>query len=458
MSELPKGWISTRIEDISTKCTQRKPEDCEELKYIDIGSIDRKNKTVATPQYLIGKDAPSRARKVVHVHDVIVSLTRPNLNAVALIPDELDKQFASTGFEIIRPIEGVDSRFIFALVRSNRFVDAISGVVKGALYPAAKSVDVRNYEFGLPPLNEQIRIANKLDSILAKVDKAQAHLDKIPAILKRFRQSVLAAATSGELTKEWREEMGFTKDTWLPTSIDSLSVRAFDGPFGSKLKTADYTDHGIKVARLENIGHLVFNAEKQTFISETKYQELVKNTLEHNDVLFSSFVDEEIRTCLFDERFGTHINKADCFCIRPNQEIVSPEFLMYSLACKHTYEKIKKQVHGATRPRVNLRFLKSFEIAIPNPKEQLVVVDKINQLFSKANKVERQYLEAKARLDRLTQSILAKAFRGELVPQDPNDEPAEKLLERIVAEKEQSKPKKTTRKRAATKAKTAEKE
>nr|WP_243887622.1 restriction endonuclease subunit S [Shewanella algae] len=251
--------------------------------------------------------------------------------------------------------------------------------------------------------------------------------------------------------------MGFTRDTWLPTSIDSLSVRAFDGPFGSKLKTADYTDHGIKVARLENIGHLVFNAEKQTFISEKKYQELVKNTLEHKDVLFSSFVDEEIRTCLFDERFGTHINKADCFCIRPNQEMVSPEFLMYSLACKHTYEKIKKQVHGATRPRVNLRFLKSFEIALPSPKEQAIVVDKINQLFSKANKVEKQYLEAKARLDRLTQSILAKAFRGELVSQDPNDEPAEKLLKRIVAEKEQSKPKKATRKRS-TKAKAAEKE
>ncbi|MDA0382950.1 restriction endonuclease subunit S [Vibrio owensii] len=311
--------------------------------------------------------------------------------------------------------------------------------------------------FKVAPLNEQIRIANKLDSILAKVDKAQAHLDKIPAILKRFRQSVLAAATSGELTKEWREEMGFTKDTWLPTSIDSLSVRAFDGPFGSKLKTADYTDNGIKVARLENVGHLVFNSEKQTFISETKYQELVKNTIEHNDVLFSSFVDEEIRTCLFDERLGTHINKADCFCIRPNQEIVHPEFLMYSLACKHTYEKIKKQVHGATRPRVNLRFLKSFEIALPSPKEQSVVVDKINQLFSKTNKVEQQYLDAKARLDRLTQSILAKAFRGELVPQDPNDEPAEKLLERIVAEKEQNKSKKTTRKRT-TKAKTAEKE
>ncbi|EGR3057668.1 hypothetical protein DMW34_24200, partial [Vibrio parahaemolyticus] len=88
---------------------------------------------------------------------------------------------------------------------------------------------------------------------------------------------------------------------------------------------------------------------------------------------------------------------------------------------------------------------------------QRAIVKKIERLFKKANKVEKQYLEAKARLERLTQSILAKAFRGELVQQDPSDEPAEKLLERILAEKEQHELKKTTRKRTKN-AKTAEKE
>ncbi|MBO2589233.1 restriction endonuclease subunit S [Shewanella algae] len=467
MSELPKGWTKASFDlagdytdyvsngsfaSLKENVTQTDVEDFAILLRLK----DFNNSFSGDFKYITESSYNYLSKSKLEPGDLFLS----NVGAPGktfIIPDlKMPMSLAPNGIRV-RASSITSNKYLHYFISSPVGGELIDSITGGNAQQKFNKTALKKSELPLAPLNEQIRIANKLDSILANVDKAQARLDKIPAILKRFRQSVLAAATSGELTKEWREEMGFTRDTWLPTSIDSLSVRAFDGPFGSKLKTADYTDHGIKVARLENIGHLVFNAEKQTFISEKKYQELVKNTLEHKDVLFSSFVDEEIRTCLFDERFGTHINKADCFCIRPNQEMVSPEFLMYSLACKHTYEKIKKQVHGATRPRVNLRFLKSFEIALPSPKEQAIVVDKINQLFSKANKVEKQYLEAKARLDRLTQSILAKAFRGELVSQDPNDEPAEKLLKRIVAEKEQSKPKKATRKRS-TKAKAAEKE
>nr|WP_255091344.1 restriction endonuclease subunit S [Vibrio aestuarianus] len=112
---------------------------------------------------------------------------------------------------------------------------------------------------------------------------------------------------------------------------------------------------------------------------------------------------------------------------------------------------------GGGQPNIKLTMVNPLPLPLPSEAEIVEIVAKVELLMARANKVENQYLDAKARLDRLTQSILAKAFRGELVPQDPNDEPAEKLLERIVAEKEQSKPKKTTRKRA-TKAKTAEKE
>ena len=112
--------------------------------------------------------------------------------------------------------------------------------------------------------------------------------------------------------------------------------------------------------------------------------------------------------------------------------------------------------HAVNQASINQTDVKSVEIHLPSIEEQRLIVEQVEAFLDKANKVEKQYLDAKARLDRLTQSILAKAFRGELVPQDPNDEPAEKLLERILAEKEQNKPKKVTRKRA-TKAKTAEK-
>ncbi|MEZ9404746.1 restriction endonuclease subunit S [Vibrio sp. 10N.286.48.F5] len=468
MSELPKGWATSKLPELIScdgvisdgDWIESKDQDPDgNIRLIQLADIGD-GKFINKSSRFMNEERASLLRcTFLEEGDVLIARMPDPLGRACIFPNIDSKAVTVVDICLIRvgSKAGVTNHLLKYWFNTPIIRSQIAMLATGTTRKRITRKKLADLQLPVPPYNEQIRIANKLDSILAKVDKAQARLDKIPAILKRFRQSVLAAATSGELTKEWREVEGISKDTWQPVTIDDLSNRAFDGPFGSKLKTADYTDHGIKVARLENIGHLVFNSAKETFISEVKYQDLIKNTIEHNDVLFSSFVDEEIRTCLFDERFGTYINKADCFCIRPNQDLISPEFLMYSLACKHTYEKIKKQVHGATRPRVNLRFLKSFEISLPSPEEQIVVVDKINQLFSKASKVEKQYLDAKARLDRLPQSILAKAFRGELVPQDPNDEPAEKLLERIVAEKEQSKPKKTTRKRTI-KAKTAEKE
>lgn len=122
---IPLGWVEARIGDVAGKTAQRIPADDEEFIYVDIGSIDRNVKQIKEPQKLIGKDAPSRARKVINTGDVLVSLTRPNLNAVALVSDDLDNQIASTGFEVIKPIS-VDSRFIFSIVRSNSFIEAIS--------------------------------------------------------------------------------------------------------------------------------------------------------------------------------------------------------------------------------------------------------------------------------------------------------------------------------------------
>ena len=196
MSELPKSWAATTLGNVSQDCAQRIPADDELFQYIDIASIDRDKKTVTSPQVLLGKDAPSRARKHVAESDVLVSMTRPNLNAVALVPKPLNGQIASTGFDVLRATE-IDPRWIFYTVRSANFVERMCELVQGALYPAVRGKDIRGYEIPLAPLPEQKRIADKLDSVLGRVDACRDRLDRLPALLKRFRQSILAAATSG---------------------------------------------------------------------------------------------------------------------------------------------------------------------------------------------------------------------------------------------------------------------
>ena len=118
----------------------------------------------------------------------------------------------------------------------------------------------------------------KLDELLAQVDTLKCRVDSIPALLKRFRQSVLAAAVSGRLTEDWRHARRGSR--MEKTAIKSVCSVAFDGPFGSKLKSDDYTSEGVRVVRLENIGHMGFISEKETFISPAKFKELAKNKLE----------------------------------------------------------------------------------------------------------------------------------------------------------------------------------
>jgi len=283
------------------------------------------------------------------------------------------------------------------------------------------------------PLAEQQQIAQKLDELLAQVDTLKTRLDAIPKILKRFRQSVLAAAVSGRLTE------GFVNLRF----VDDVCSKAFDGPFGSKLKTSDYTNAGVRVARLENVGHLNFDNEKQTFISTEKAAELEGNRLKQGDVLFSSFVDEEVRVCVFKQK-EAFINKADCFCLRPDSKKVSSEFLAYTLSSVTSYFQIKEQVQGVTRPRINLRILKSLSFNFPAIEEQTEIVRRVEQLFAYADQIEQRVKDAQARVNHLTQSILAKAFRGELTADWRAENPelisgensAAALLERIRVERE----------------------
>jgi type I restriction enzyme S subunit len=187
--------------------------------------------------------------------------------------------------------------------------------------------------------------------------------------------------------------------SWSSTSIASLCATAFDGPFGSNLKSADYSESGVRVVRLENIGHLHFREQLRTFITRAKYRSLAKNTLFENDVVFSSFVDEEVRVCLIPRALGLAINKADCFCLRIDRAKALPQFIAYRLATPDTYADFRGMVRGVTRPRINISHLKKYAIAVPPISEQLRIVKSLDSLIGSVDK-------CRARLDRVRQILM----------------------------------------------------
>lgn len=458
MSErvLPEGWVLASIDQVSHKGEQRKPDAAEQFIYVDIGSIDRESKVIASPQRLSGSDAPSRARKVISAGDVLVSLTRPNLNAVALVGKEYDGQIASTGFEVIRPV-GVESRFLFFLVRDQAFVDAISGKVQGALYPAAKGADVKSYQFLLPPLAEQKVIANKLDELLAQVNHLKARLDAIPAVLKRFRQSVLAAAVSGRLTGEWRKEKRLR-----PALEVELGSLINEGPQNGIYKPSSAYGEGVRIIRIDGFydGELVSWSGMRRL--EISCEELGKWRVNTGDILINRVNSIEylgkcalVRGLSEDTVFESNIMR---FSVDPEKSI--PEYVMRCLSSRPVRRQlVGKAKHAVNQASINQKDVKSCVILLPHIEEQAEIVRCVDQLFAFADQIEQQVANAQTHVNKLTQSILAKAFRGELTAEWRVDNPelisgetsAEALLERIKAEKAKQKPTDRGRKKPAAK-------
>ena len=205
--------------------------------------------------------------------------------------------------------------------------------------------------------------------------------------------------------------------------IAEIATTIFDGPFGSNLKSSDYTTSGTRVVRLENIGHRRFISEKETFISDEKAVGLARHLLSPEDILFSSFVEDTVRVCLFPAELPTPaINKADCFCIRIDPNLALPEFVALRLAAYETFEVMRELVHGATRPRVGLNALKNYRIEVPSLLEQRRIVARIEALFARTQRARAEAGRALALLDRLEQSALTRAFGGELLRQDPTED------------------------------------
>jgi type I restriction enzyme S subunit len=357
------------------------------------------------------------AKQKLKVGDVVVAMSTGSSRVIgktAQLNQEWQGAFGAF-CGVLRPKNNVDARYFGHYFKTKEYRNGISGLAAGTNINNIKAEHFDEIEIPLPPLSEQRRIADKLDILLAKVNKCKSRLERIPEILKRFRQSVLADACSGKLTEDWREENG--TEEWSNVSLVQLIPKGgiFDGPFGSNLKTSDYTSKGVRVVRLENIGHLAFISEKETFISKEKYESLKKHTVHEGDIIFSSFISESIRVCMLPKLSTAAIAKADCFCIRPFANRVLRDYLLLQLACSHTYNQLVEQIHGATRPRINTTQLKALKVRVCAIDEQREIVSRVNRLFAIADSAEEHHAKAKARVEQISQSVLSMAFRGELL-------------------------------------------
>lgn len=162
---MKKGWQTKTLGDVLVKTETTDPTRLPntEFAYIDVSSVSNETLTIQETQRLKGKDAPSRARRLVRANDVLFATIRPTLRRIAIVPEELDEQVCSTGYFVLRAKPEVDSRFIFYFLQTEDFMEAMEKLQKGASYPAVTDGDVRSQPIPVPPLVEQQWIVGVLD-------------------------------------------------------------------------------------------------------------------------------------------------------------------------------------------------------------------------------------------------------------------------------------------------------
>jgi type I restriction enzyme, S subunit len=306
--------------------------------------------------------------------------------------------------------------------------DEFKAIGQGGAQPNISQAIIKDFPVALPPLNEQRRIVAKLDSLFARSRRAREELERVAGLCDRYRRSVLAAAVSGDMTQEWRQSQKLPE---LETVL--LSEVALDFSYGSSSKS--YLSGTVPVLRMGNIQNGLLDWTDLVYTSDPA--EIEKYKLQEGDVLFNRTNSPELvgKTCLYKgEREAIYAG----YLIRIRCSLrLLPEFLTYLLnspAGRHYCWKVKTD--GVSQSNVNAKKLGAFTFELPSVEEQKEIVLRVEKCFNAIAQLEAEYQKALKLCDRLDQAILTQAFSGKLVPQDPTDEPADVLLDRIRAEKQ----------------------
>ncbi|MEZ8149102.1 restriction endonuclease subunit S [Enterovibrio norvegicus] len=341
------------------------------------------------------------------------------------------------GFKNFVFTEQVDSTYAFYYLKSIR--DLAESLGSGTTFKELSGATAKTIPFRLAPLAEQKVIADKLDELLAQVESTKARLDAIPAILKSFRQSVLAAAVSGKLTEEWR---GAPIDEWR--NVNLIDVVEDKPRNGRSPKGVDYeTPYRNLTLSATTTGEFIANKFKYIELDIDDSSHLwVKN----GDILIqrANTIDYVGVSALYLGEDNQYVYPDLMMKCRPNKKIIG-KYLYLALLSEGARKYFRDNATGTSgnMPKINQKTVSETPLLLPPLKEQAEIVRRVEELFAFADKVEAQVNAAQVRVNNLTQSILAKAFRGELTADwrvaNPDlisgENSAEALLERIKAER-----------------------
>ena len=425
LGDLPSTWALTSLGAVVDYGNTTKAEPAQisgEDWVLELEDIEKDNSRLLQRITFAQRQSKSTKSRF-QAGDVLYGKLRPYLNKV-LIADRAG--YCTTEIVPIKTGTHLDNRYLFYWLKHPAFLSYVEEKSHGLNMPRLGTDTAKAAPFVLAPRNEQTRIANQLDKLLARVQACNERIDAIPALLKRFRQTVLDAATTGALTEDWQIA---SPANWRPVQLADV---ASDFSYGSAAKSSKIG--AIPVLRMGNIQSGRLDWSDLVYTSDP--HEIEKYKLTKGDVLFNRTNSPELvgKTAVYqgerDAIYAGYLIRVRC------SPALLPEYLNYCLGSKagRAYCWSVKS-DGVSQSNINAKKLAAFRFSLPSVEEQTEIVRRVEALFKLADRIEARYTVARGQAQRLTPLLLAKAFRGELVPQDPNDEPASVLLERIAAER-----------------------
>lgn len=492
----PSGWILAKIEEITIPVNTLNPSDTpqKEISYLDIGSINNEFGLIVKPKVLLGIDAPSRARQVVIPDDTIYSTVRPYLQAIAMVPSNLANPIASTGFCVLRPYKGINKKYLFYFVRSDQFLQAIVPLQRGVSYPAVRSKDVLSRDIPLPPTNEQNRIIDKLEELFSELDAGIKELKAAQTKLNQYRQSLLKSAVEGSLTQQWRAEsrtqvqetgaqllariLKQRREQWQQKKLAEFAEKgktppkgwqdAYPEPVQPDTDDLPQLPEGWVWASLDMIISKVeagksfkclerppevdeYGVVKVSAVTWGEYNELESKTctrsdlkndtilIKEDDFLFSrANTTELVGACVIAKHVTKKVMLSDKILRLQFVENKLKYWLLQFMRGELGRTQIEYAASGNQASMKNVAQGKLLKFAVPLP--PLAEVEEIQgNLINAFQYIAKSTSEAEMTLKFINaqrKNILKSAFSGQLVPQDPNDEPASVLLEKIKSERE----------------------
>ncbi|UPF03397.1 restriction endonuclease subunit S [Pseudomonas mosselii] len=432
MNDLPQGWVEACIDDIAEVNPGRLGDIAADAKisFVPMPAVSDIDGEIVNPTIRLYGEV-SKGYTQFREGDVIFAKITPCMeNGKIAVARALEAGVAcgSTEFHVVRPLGGMLSDFLWRYLRQKSFRSDAEASMTGAVgqrrVPASF---LKEQRVPVPPLPEQRRIVAKIDSLTGKSRRARVNLDHIPRLVDKYKQAILAAAFRGDLTCEWREARGLP----LPRSV-LLGDVAEGFNYGSAAKSAK--EGRVPVLRMGNIQDGKLDWTELVFTDDAA--EIAKYELKQGDVLFNRTNSPALvgKTALFNgEReaiYAGYLIKVRC---KPE---LLPAFLTYCLnAPNGRAYSWEVKTDGVSQSNINAKKLAAFRFDLPSRDEQAEIVRRIEAALSWINRITVDAKSARKLIDHFDQSLLAKAFQGELVSQDPTDEPAEALLKRIRVER-----------------------